>query len=380
MGILNYSQEHIRFRQRLREFVQNEIVPQTDQWEKAHIVPKSAWRRMGKAGFLCTEVPKAYGGHGLDFLYSVIVAEEMILSNNTGLAAYLHSDIIVPYITAFGSEDIKKKYLPGCVSGDIVTAIAMTEPGAGSDLASLETTAVEDGDEVIINGSKTFISNGINCDIVIVAAKDPDTENKHAALSLYIVEDGTPGFSRGKHLDKMGMHSQDTAEQFFNDCRIPKTNILGEKGQGFLMLMQKLQQERLVAAIANVAAAEFALDQTVTHCKESIVNGKPLSKQQAIKFTLTEMATEVKMNRALLDSVIKGHMAGEDVVAETMMTKYASSEMVNQLVDRALDLFGEFGNTEKNNLVQAFRDLRIVTIFAGTTEVMKTIIAQSMGL
>ena len=380
MGILDYTTEHDQFRQRLRDFIQKEINPNADQWEKDHIVPKSAWKKMGEGGFLCTEVPKAYGGHGLDFLYSVIIAEEMMHADSTGLAAYLHSDIIVPYITAFGSEEIKTRYLPGCTTGDIITAIGMTEPGAGSDLASLETTAVEDGDEVIINGSKTFISNGINCDMAIIAAKDPSVENKHAAVSLYIVDDGTPGFTRGKHLDKMGMHSQDTAELFFNDCRIPKTNILGEKGQGFLMLMEKLQQERLVASVANVAAAELTLERVVKHCKETIVDGKPLSKQQAIKFTLTEMATDVKLNRALLDSVIKGHLDGDDVVAETMMIKYASSEMVNLMVDRALDLFGDFGNTEKNPLVQGFRDLRIVTIFAGTTEVMKTIIAQSMGL
>ena len=380
MAIFDYTEAHNEFRERLRKFIESDITPNADQWEQDHIVPKSAWKQMGEAGFLCTEVPKDYGGHGKDFLYSVIVTEEMIYANQTGLAAYLHSDIIVPYITAFGSEEIKKKYLPGCTSGDIITAIAMTEPGAGSDLASLESTAVEDGDEVIINGSKTFISNGINCDLVIVAAKDPGIENKYEAMSLYIVDDGAPGFTRGKHLDKMGMHSQDTAELFFNDCRIPKTNILGEKGQGFLMLMQKLQQERLMASIANVAAAEFALEGVVKHCKETIVNGKPLSKEQAIKYTLTELATDVKMNRALLDSVIKGHMEGEDVTAETMMIKYASSEMVNQMIDRALDLYGEAGNTEKNQLVRAFRDLRIVTIFAGTTEVMKKIIAQSMGL
>lgn len=380
MAIFDYTEAHNEFRERLRKFLEAEINPNADQWEKDHIVPKSAWKRMGEEGFLCTEVPKEYGGHGLDFLYSVIVTEEMVYANQAGLAAYLHSDIIVPYITAFGSEEIKKKYLPGCTSGDIITAIAITEPGAGSDVAALETTAVEDGDELIINGSKTFISNGINCDLVIVVAKDPNVENRHAAVSLYIVEDGTPGFTRGTHLDKMGMHSQDTAELFLNDCRIPKTNLLGEKGQGFLMLMQKLQQERLMAAIGNVATAEAALEATVKHCKETIVAGKPLSKQQAIKFTLAEMATEVKMNRALLDSVIKGHAAGEDVTAETMMTKYASSEMANLMLDRVLDLYGEAGNSEKNPLVKAFRDARIFTIFAGTTEVMKTIIAQSMEL
>jgi acyl-CoA dehydrogenase len=380
MGILNYTEDHHRFRQRLRDFIAKEITPNADQWEKEKIVPKEAWYKMGQSGFLSTEVSKEYGGPGLDFLYSVIGSEEMIVSGQTGLAAGLHSDIIVPYIESFGSEEIKKKYLPGCVSGDIITAVAMTEPGAGSDVASIETTAVEDGDEIILNGSKTFISNGIICDLVVVAACDPDMESKHNALSLYIVEDGTPGFTRGRHLEKMGMYSQDTAELFFTDCRIPKENILGEKGGGFLMLMQKLQQERLVASISNVAAAENILQEAVEFCKSNQENGKPLSKKQSIKFALAEMATEVKLNRSLLDQVINGHMEGENVVAETMMIKYSSSEMANLLIDRAIDLFGEHAIPEKNRIAQHFRDLRITTIFAGTTEIMKTIIAQSMGL
>ncbi len=380
MGNLDYTDAHHEYRERLRLFLEKEVTPNADQWEKDHIVPKSAWKKMGAAGFLCTWVDKAYGGEGLDFLYSVITAEEMLRTRQTGLAALLHSDIIVPYVQSFGSEEIKQKYLPGCVSGDVITAVAMTEPGAGSDVASIETTAVDDGDEIIINGSKTFISNGINCDMVIIAAKDPEVENKHAAVSLYIVDDGTPGFTRGRHLEKMGMHSQDTAELFFSNCRIPKTNILGEKGSGFMMLMQKLQQERLMSAIGNVAASELILERCVAFAKETEINGKPMSKLQSIKFTLAEMATDVKMNRVFLDTLINGHMAGEDVIAETMMAKYASSEMVNLMVDRALDLFGEHGMLEDNDLVRDFRDLRIVTIFAGTTEIMKTIVAQSMGL
>jgi acyl-CoA dehydrogenase len=380
MEILEYTDAHHEFRERLRLFLEKEVTPNADQWEKDHIVPKSAWKKIGAAGFLCPWVGKAYGGPGLDFLYSVITTEEMMKTRQTGLVTMLHCDIVVPYIDSFGSEEIKQKYLPGCVSGDVITAVAMTEPGAGSDVAAMETTAVEDGDEMVINGSKTFISNGINCDIVIIAAKDPAVENKHTAVSLYIVDDGTPGFTRGRHLEKMGMHSQDTAELFFSDCRIPKTNILGKKGDGFTMLMLKLQQERLMSAIGNVAASELILEKSVAFAKETEINGKPMSKLQSIKFTLAEMATDVKMNRIFLDNLIKGHMAGEDVIAETMMSKYTSSEMVNLMVDRALDLFGEYGSLEENHLVRDFRDLRIVTIFAGTTEIMKTIIAQSMGL
>ncbi len=380
MGILNYTEDHHHFRQRLRNFIEKEIKPNAEQWEKDKIVPKEAWRKMGQAGFLATEVSKDYGGPGLDFLYSVIGSEEMITSGQTGLAAGLHSDIIVPYIESFGTEEIKKKYLPGCVSGDIITAVAMTEPGAGSDVASIEMTAVEDGDDVVLNGTKTFISNGINCELVVVAACDPDVESKHNALSLYVVEDGTRGFTRGKHLEKMGMYSQDTAELFFTDCRIPKQNRLGEKGAGFLMLMQKLQQERLISAISNVAAMENLLTETVELCKSNHENGRPLSKKQSVKFALAEMATEIRLNRALLDQVIKGHMEGDDVVAETMMIKYSSSEEANLMVDRVIDLLGEYAVLESNFFPQHFRDLRITTIFAGTTEIMKTIVAQSMGL
>ncbi|MBT4086880.1 MAG: acyl-CoA dehydrogenase [Deltaproteobacteria bacterium] len=380
MEMLGYTDAHHEYRERLRLFLEKEVTPNANQWEKDHIVPKSAWRKMGAAGFLCTWADKAYGGQGLDFLYSVITAEEMMRTQQTGLVAMLHSDIVAPYIDSFGSEEIKKKYLPGCVSGDCITAVAMTEPGAGSDVASIETTAVEDGDEIVINGSKTFISNGINCDMVIIAARDPAVENKHAAVSLYIVDDGTPGFTRGRHLEKMGMHSQDTAELFFSDCRIPKTNILGKKGDGFMILMQKLQQERLMSAIGSVAGMELTLEGCVAYAKETEINGKPLSKLQSIKFTLAEMATDTRMNRALLDAAIVGHMAGENVIAETMMAKYASSEAGNLMADRALDLFGEYGMLEDNELVRSFRDVRITTIFAGTTEIMKTIIAQSMGL
>ena len=380
MRILNYTKEHHQFRKNLRSFLAKEITPHADQWEKDRITPKSAWRKMGQAGFLCTDVAKKYGGPGKDFLYSVIVCEEMIKTHQTGLAAAMSSYIIVPYIESFGSEEIKNKYLPGCVSGDIIAAIAMTEPGAGSDVAAMETTAVEDGDEIILNGNKTFISSGINCGLVIVAAKDPSVEDRYAAISLYIVDDGTPGFTRGRHLEKMGWRSQDTAELFFSNCRIPKANLLGEKGSGFKMLMQKLQPERLISSIRNMANIEYILENLLDYCKTTLVDGKPLCKSQAVQFTLAEMATETKMNRTMLDALIKGHMDGDDVATETMMVKYATSEMVNQMIDRALDMFGDYGCLEDNPWVQFFRDMRVTTIFAGTTEIMKTIIAKNMGL
>ncbi len=380
MGILQYTEEHAHFRQRFRAFLEKEVIPFAHQWEEDGIVPKSAWKKIGQAGFLSTAVSKKYGGLGKDFLYSVIGAEEMIRTGQSGLVASFHGDIVVPYIESFGSEELKQKYLPKCVSGDVITAVAMTEPNSGSDVASMETTAVEDGDEIVINGSKTFISNGLNCDIVILAAKDPFVDNKYEAVSLYVVENETTGFTRGRKLEKMGLHSQDTAELFFTNCRIPKSNLLGEKGHGFIMLMEKLQQERLVSAIWSVAAAEHILEMIVAYCKKTIVDGKPLSKFQATKFALAEMATEVQMNRVFLDNVIFQHMEGKDVTKETMMSKFASSEMSNHIISRAMDLCGEAGILENNLLVRYFRDLRVFTIFAGTTEIMKTIIAGAMNL
>ncbi len=380
MDILNYTDKHLDFRQRLRAFLKAEVTPFVDRWEKEHIVPKSAWRAMGQAGFLCPALSSEYGGIDGDFLYSVILIEEIMQTNHTGLAAPLHSDIVVPYIDTYASGEIKEKYLPGCVSGEIITAVAMTEPDAGSDLASLKTTAVEKGDTVVINGSKTFITNGINSDLIIVAARDPEEENPYQALSLYLVEASTPGFKRGRHLEKMGYHSQDTAELFFSNCRIPIENRLGEKGGGFIMLMEKLQQERLVCAIMGVAAAEFLLDWTLAACKETRAGDKPLSKSQAVQFALVEMATETKIGRTFVDKLVADHMEGLNVVIETSMAKYWTTEMSNRVADRCLSLMGERANTEMCPIVRTFRDARVMTIFAGTNEIMKGITAKFMGL
>jgi len=380
MEILNYTEAHNSFRERLQAFLAAEVTPFADQWEADKIVPKSVWQKMGRGGFLCTDIAPEYGGLGGDFLYSLIVAEEMTLTRQTGLATPLHSDIVVPYINSFGSEELKKKYLPGCVSGDIVTAVGMTEPGAGSDLASIATTAVEEGDEVVIDGSKTFISNGLNADLVVVAAKDPAIENPYEALSLYVVETQTPGFSTGRHLEKMGMWSQDTAELFFSKCRIPRKNRLGEKGMGFLMLMDKLQQERLMCAIMGVTGAERILHWITDYCKQTSTSGKSLSKSQAVQFALVEMATDVKLGRTFVEKLIADHMEKKEIIVETSMAKYWTTEMLNRVANRALDLCGQFGMSEKCPMVRAWRDAKIMTIFAGTNEVMKNIAAKFMGL
>ncbi len=380
MEIIQYNEEHRIFREAVRRFFEKEVIPYVEEWEEAGIVPKSVWRKMGEQGFLCMQVPEEYGGLGADFLYSVILSEELVKTNHTGLAAPLHSDVVVPYITSFASEELKRRYLPKCVSGEMITAIAMTEPNAGSDLAAIRTTAVEDGDQVVINGQKTFISNGINCDLLVLAAKDPGVQNPYEAIDLYLVEAGTPGFEKGKRIPKVGWRSQDTAELFFEDCRIPKGNRLGQKGGGFMMMMEKLQQERLMCAIAAVASAEHMLDMTIGYCKERTAFGRPISKFQNTQFKLVEMATEVKLGRTFLDKLIIDHIEGKNIVVEVSMAKYWTTEMAMGVADCCVQLHGGYGYCEEYPIARAWRDTRVLSIFAGTNEIMKTIAAKFMGL
>jgi acyl-CoA dehydrogenase len=380
MEIIKYTEEHKEFREAVRSFLEKEVTPHVDAWEEEGIVPKSVWKKMGEQGFLCMDLPDEYGGAGADFLYSVILTEELARTRHTGLAAPLHSDIVVPYISSFGSEELKKKYLPGCVSGDIVTALAMTEPNAGSDLASMGTTAVEEEDYVVINGQKTFISNGILCDLLVLAARDPSVGNPYQAVDLYLVEAATPGFEKSKRLSKMGWRSQDTAELYFSDCKIPKENRLGMKGGGFLMLMQNLQQERLMCALIAVAAAERIMDRTIMYCKEETESGKPLSKSQENQFKIVEMTTEVKLGRTFLDKLIVEHMEGKNIVVEVSMAKYWTTEMAMRVADGCLELHGGYGYLEENPIARAWRDARVMSIFAGTNEIMKGIAAKFMGL
>ena len=380
MTMLPYTSAHEKFRERFQDFLAREVTPNADQWEADHLVPREAWRKMGQEGFLCPCLDPEYGGLGADFLHTVIGIEEMARTNQAGFLALLHSDIVVPYIETYGTPEQKRQYLPGCVSGETITAVAMTEPDAGSDLAGMTCTAEETDGEVVINGAKTFISNGINCDLVVLAARDPRQENPHQAISLYLVEAGMPGFKKGNKLDKMGMHSQDTAELFFTNCRIPADNRLGEKGGGFIMLMEKLQQERLVCAILAMAVAEHILDWTLDYCRSTQISGKPLSRSQAVQFALAEMATEARMCRAFVEELVMDHMAKKNVVMETSMAKYQSSDMVNRIAGRCMDLVGPFGADEACPLARSWRDLRILPIFAGTNEIMKGIIAKSMNL
>lgn len=380
MDIIEYTEEHRIFREAVRRFFAKEVIPYVDEWEEAGIVPKSVWRKMGEQGFLCMDVPEKYGGLGADFLYSVIVTEELGKTGNTGLVAPLHSDIVVPYITSFGSEESKLKYLPGCISGEVITAVAMTEPNTGSDLAAIRTTAVEDGDDVIINGQKTFISNGLNCALVVLAVRDRSVENPYQGIDLYLVEEGTPGFEKGKKIKKVGWHSQDTAELFFTDCRVPQVNRLGQKGDGFMMLMQKLQQERLMCCIIAVTAAERMLEMTIQYCKERSAFGRPISKFQNTQFKIVEMATEIRLGRTFVDKLIVDHMEGQNVVVNVSMGKYWTSEMAMRVADQCVQLHGGYGYCEEYPIARAWRDTRVLSIFAGTSEIMKGIAAKFMGL
>jgi acyl-CoA dehydrogenase len=380
LEILNYREEHKQFRERVRQFLKREVAPWADVWEKTGITPKSIWKKMGEEGFLCMSVPKEYGGMGADFLYSVVVTEELALTQQTGLAAPLHSDVVVPYITSYGSEEVKRKYLPGCVSGEIITAIAMTEPNAGSDLASIQTTAVGEGDQVVINGQKIFISNGINCDLLVLAARDPSVDDPYRGMDLYLVEAGTRGFEKGKKLSKMGWRSQDTAELYFNDCRIPQNNRLGVKGGGFFMLMEKLQQERLMCCIIAVAIAERLLDVTIEFCRGKVDFGRPVLKLPHNRFKIVDMLTEVKVGRAFLDKMIADHMEGKSIVVDVSMGKAWATEMAMRVADRCMDLHGPFGGCEEDPIARAWRDTRVLSIFAGTNEIMRGIAAKFMGL
>ena len=374
-----FTREHELFREQFKKFCAREVTPNVERWEQQRIVDREAWRKAGEQGFLCSWADPKYGGSGVDFAYSAIIDEEIIRAGSSGFALSLHSDICVPYLDTWGTEEQKARWIPGCVSGEIVTAIAMTEPNTGSDLAAIKTTALRDGDDYVVNGQKTFISNGILCDLVIVAAKT-DPTSTHGGVSLLVVETGTQGFEKGRKLDKMGMHSQDTAELHFTDCRVPVTNLLGQEGSGFYYLMEKLQQERLVCAIGAQAAAEVVLEETLRYTQERTAFGKPLSKFQNTQFKLAEIATEIEIGRVFVDRLIDEHIKGTPIVKETSMAKWWVTEMCKRNIDLCLQFYGGYGYMEEYPVCRAYRDARIQTIFAGTTEIMKIIIAKSMGL
>jgi acyl-CoA dehydrogenase len=345
------------------------------------MVDREAWRKAGDAGLLCPWLSEKYGGAGGDFLHSTIVIEELSRIHESGFAMSLHSDVVVPYIDEFGTEEQKRRWLPGCATGEHVTAIAMTEPSAGSDLAAIATRAVRDGDHYVISGAKTFISNGILCDLALVAAKtDTDPARAHKGISLFVVEAGTPGFIKGKKLRKMGLASQDTSELAFEECRVPAANRIGEEGSGFGMMMRKLQQERLVVAIGAQGAAEQVVRETIAYCQERTAFGKPIAKFQNTQFKLAECATKVEVGRAFLDALVAQHVAGKALVKECSMAKLWQTEMYSEVVDTCLQFFGGYGYMLEYPVTRAYMDARVQRIFAGTNEIMKVIIAKQLGL
>ncbi|ARD47063.1 acyl-CoA dehydrogenase family protein [Sporosarcina sp. P33] len=376
-----FTDEHTMFRDTLQKYLEREAVPYYDQWEKDRLVPRTFWEGLGKNGFICPEISEEYGGMGLDFGFSNILGEELSRIGAGILGIATHSNIIVPYIDSFGTEEQKRKYLPKCVTGESITAIAMTEPGAGSDLANIRTNAVRDGDHYVLNGEKIFITNGIHADVVIVACKtDTKIRPAHRGISLLIVERGMPGFSRGKKLEKMGMHSQDTAELIFEDVRVPVENLLGEEGKGFSYLMQKLQQERLVSANNVLVAAEDMLSLTVDYVTKREAFGNPLSKLQNTQFKIAEMATQVQIGRTFMDDLIVKHMNDEDVVTEVSMAKWWITDVAKRISGECMQLHGGYGYMEEYKIARRYRDVAPSTIYAGSNEIMKVIIAKQLGL
>jgi acyl-CoA dehydrogenase len=376
-----FREDHELFRASFRKFLERDVIPHQARWNEAGIVDREAWRKVGAGGFLCPWLEEKYGGAGGDLLHSIVMLEEMCKIYESGFAITLHSDIVVPYIHAFGTEEQKMRWLPGCASGELVTAIAMTEPGAGSDLASITTRAKRDGDDYLITGAKTFISNGILCDLCIVAAKtDDDPANAHKGISLFVVEANRPGFIKGKKLKKMGMMSQDTAELSFEECRIPASNRLGDEGAGFFMLMTKLQQERLIVAQISQNASEQVLKDTIAYCQERKAFGKPIVKFQNTQFKLVECATKIEVGRAFLDKLTTEHLAGKYLVKECSMAKLWQTEMGQEVVDTCLQFFGGYGYMLEYPITRAYMDARVQRIYAGTNEIMKIIIAKQMGL
>jgi len=376
-----FDADHNTFRSSFRTFVDREIRPNQEKWREQGQVDREVWRKAGAQGFLCPWMEEKWGGAGADFLCSVIIMEELARAYESGFAMTLHSDIIVPYLHSFANDEQRKRWLPGCASGEIITALALTEPGTGSDLAAIATTAVRDGDEYVLNGAKTFISNGQLCDLIVVAAKtDTNPANAHRGISMFVVEATRKGFNRGKRLHKMGMASQDTSEMFFEDCRIPVSNLLGAEGGGFMMLMQKLQQERLCVAIGAQAASEQVLEDTIAYTKERKAFGKPISKFQNTQFKLVECLAKIEVGRAYVDKVVAEHIAGKYLVKECSIAKFWMTDTAQEIVDTCLQFFGGYGYMLEYPICRAFMDARVQRIYAGTNEIMKIIVAKQIGL
>ena len=372
-----FSEDHEIFRGATRRFIENEIVPNHAEWEQQGIVSRELWNAAGENGLLCCTVPEEYGGPGGDFLHSVVVNEELAKVGATGPAFPLHSDIIVPYILAYGSEDQKRNWLPKVVSGETVMAIGMTEPIAGSDLQGIQTKAERDGNHFVLNGQKVWISNGQIADLYIIACKTDPREGAKG-ISLILVEGDREGFKRGKNLEKIGYKAQDTSELFFEDVRVPITNLLGQEGRGFAQLMQQLPQERLVVAIRCATALEAALDETIRYTKERKAFGRSISDFQNTRFKLAEVKTLAMVTRAFTDQCIQLHLEGKLTAEDAAAAKLQTTEALNKGVDECLQLHGGYGYSWEYPIARAWADARMSRIAGGSSEIMKEIISRNM--
>jgi alkylation response protein AidB-like acyl-CoA dehydrogenase len=376
-----YTADHEAFRDTARGFIERYITPHHEEWEKLGIVDRGVWLEAGKHGLLGFELPEEFGGGGVeDFRYNSVLNEELTRAGASGIGFGLHNDVVAPYLTRLATEEQRQRWFSGFCSGELITAIAMTEPAAGSDLQGIKTNAVRDGSDWVLNGQKTFITNGINSDLVIVVARtDPDA-SAAKGTSLLMVERDMPGFERGRNLDKMGMHAQDTAELFFTDVRVPAANLVGEENGGFIHLMENLPQERLSIAVGAVAGAESILEQTLEYCRTRTAFGKPIGSFQNSRFVLAELATEVEVSRQYLNRAIEEHIAGRLDATDAAMAKWWTTEMQKRVVDACVQLHGGYGYMLEYPVAKAYLDVRVQTIYGGTTEIMKEIIGRSLGV
>jgi alkylation response protein AidB-like acyl-CoA dehydrogenase len=377
-----FGPEHVDYRESVARFVAEEITPHHQEWEEEGIVPRALFAKAASKGMLAMQVPERYGGAGVDdFRFNQIVGEEVSVAGDagSGLGITLHNDICLPYFLDQANPDQKERWLPGIADGSLITAVAMSEPEMGSDLAGLRTTAIRDGNEYVVNGSKTFITNGINADLIIAAVKT-DPAERHKGISLLILERWMEGLQRGRNLDKVGMHAQDTAELFFEDMRVPVENRLGEEGEGFRYMTANLAQERLSIAIAGVAAARGALRVTVEYVKERRAFGQPVGSFQNSRFALAEMATEIELATVFCDQAVLALNAGELSAQDAAMAKWWSTELQGRVIDRCVQLHGGYGYMLEYPIARAFVDARVTRIYGGTTEIMKEIIGRSLGV
>jgi alkylation response protein AidB-like acyl-CoA dehydrogenase len=377
-----YEADHEAFRDVVRTFLAKEVVPHHAEWERVGVVPRELFTAAGAQGLLGMAVPESYGGGGTpDFRFNAVIAEEVAHAGVPGSAngITLQNDVCLPYFLGLATEEQKQRWLPGIASGELVTAIAMTEPGTGSDLASIRTTAVRVGEYYVVNGAKTFITNGLNADLVLTAVKT-DPSQRHKGMSLLVLERGMEGFERGRNLDKLGQHAQDTAELSFTDVRVPVTNLLGEEGRAFAHLVDRLPQERLGIAVAGAAAARTALEQTLEYVKERTAFGTPVGSFQNSRFVLAEIATEVDLAEHFVDDCVRALNAGELTPVDAAKAKWWCTEMQGRVVDRCLQLHGGYGYMNEYPIARAFADARITRIYGGTTEIMKEVVGRDLGL